>query len=65
MSKPKLPAEQLVTKMRDEKGITFKHMSEEDALIFLKEKTIIIDWQHTERIMINDLMVRTEELILA
>lgn len=38
MSKPKLPAEQLVTKMRDEKGITFEHMSEEDAIDFLKRK---------------------------
>lgn len=38
MSKPKLSAEQLVAKMKNEKGITFEHMSEEDAVDFLKRK---------------------------
>lgn len=38
MSKPKLSAEQLVAKMKNEKGITFEHMSEEDAVDFLKKK---------------------------
>lgn len=38
MSKPKLSAEQLVAKMKNEKGITFEHMSEENAIDFLKKK---------------------------
>lgn len=38
MSKPKLSAERLVAKMKNEKGITFEHMSEEDAVDFLKRK---------------------------
>ena len=38
MNKPKLSAEQLVAKMKNEKGITFEHMSEEDAIDFLKRK---------------------------
>lgn len=38
MSKPKLSAERLVAKMKNEKGITFEHMSEEDAVDFLKKK---------------------------
>lgn len=38
MNKPKLSAEQLVTKMKNEKGITFEHMSEEAAIDFLKRK---------------------------
>lgn len=38
MSKPKLSAERLVAKMKNEKGITFEHMSEEDAVYFLKRK---------------------------
>ena len=38
MSKPKLFAEQLVGKMKNEKGIIFEHMSEEDAIDFLKKK---------------------------
>lgn len=38
MSKPKLSAEQLVAKMKNEKGITFEYMNEEDAIDFLKRK---------------------------
>ena len=38
MTKPKLTAEQLVNKMKDEKGITFEHMNEEDAINFLQKK---------------------------
>ena len=38
MSKPKLSEEQLVAKMKNEKGITFEHMSEENAVDFLKKK---------------------------
>lgn len=38
MSKPKLTAQQLVDKMKNEKGITFQYISEEDAVKFLKEK---------------------------
>lgn len=38
MSKPKFSAEQLVAKMKNEKGITFEYMREEDAVDFLKRK---------------------------
>ena len=38
MSKPKLSAEELVSKMKNEKGITFDYMSEDDAISFLKNK---------------------------
>ncbi len=38
MNKPKLSAEQIVSKMRDEKGITFNHITEKDAICFLQEK---------------------------
>lgn len=38
MSKPKLSAEELVSKMKNEKGITFDYMSEDDAINFLKNK---------------------------
>ena len=37
-NKPKLSPHQLIDKMRDEKGITFKHISEEDAETFLAER---------------------------
>lgn len=36
--KPKLTPEQLVTKMKEEKGITFNHMSELEAIDFLSTK---------------------------
>ncbi len=38
MNKPKLSAEKLVAKMKNEKGITFEHMSEDEAVNFLKSK---------------------------
>ncbi len=38
MNKPKLSAEQLVAKMKNEKGVTFKYMNEDDAVDFLKRK---------------------------
>lgn len=38
MSKPKLSAEQFVAKMKNEKGITFEYMNEEDAIDFLQRK---------------------------
>lgn len=38
MVKPKLSAEELVSKMKKEKGITFDYMSEDDAINFLKTK---------------------------
>lgn len=38
MRKPKLSPEKLVFKMKNEKGITFEYMSEEDAVAFLKKK---------------------------
>ena len=37
IDKPKMPPQQLINKMRDEKGITFKYVSEEDAADFLAE----------------------------
>lgn len=36
MSKPKLTAEELIAKMKKEKGITFNYISEENAIEFLK-----------------------------
>lgn len=38
MSKPKLTAEELIAKMKKEKGITFNYISEENAIEFLKRK---------------------------
>ncbi len=38
MSKPKLSAEELIAKMKNEKGITFNYISEENAVEFLKGK---------------------------
>ncbi len=38
MSKPKLSAEQLVDKMKSEKGITFQYISEQEAVEFLQRK---------------------------
>lgn len=38
MFKPKLSPEQLVDKMKNKKGITFKYISEKDAVNFLREK---------------------------
>lgn len=38
MFKPKLTSNELVTKMKNEKGITFDHISEQEAESFLKEK---------------------------
>lgn len=36
--KPKLTSKQLVQKLRDEKGVTFKNTSENDAEIFLRDR---------------------------
>ena len=38
MSKPKLTAEELIAKMKKDKGITFNYVSEENAIEFLKRK---------------------------
>lgn len=36
--KPKMTSQELVNKMKNEKGIRFKHISEQDAIIFLSER---------------------------
>ena len=38
MNKPKLPEKQLIEKMKNEKGITFNYISEEEAENFLQRK---------------------------
>ena len=37
IDKPKMSPQQLIDKMRDEKGITFNYINEEDAKTFLSE----------------------------
>lgn len=36
--KPMMTSQELVNKMKNEKGIKFEYMSEEDAIIFLSER---------------------------
>lgn len=38
MNKPKLSPEEIITKLKNEKGITFNHISEADAAVFLRDK---------------------------
>lgn len=55
--KPMMTSQELVDKMKNEKGIKFEYMSEEDAIIFLSERNNYFRIASYRKIMINTFQV--------